>query len=91
MYEGKRQVGGEMRAAVCRAQGGLQGVFARLQAQLRAGRELKLAVQQVLQEDAVGVETQRGFAALAAQGEGFDGEVVAVAAQLRVKDGVFQR
>ena len=34
--EGKRQVGGEMRAAVCRAQGGLQGVFARLQAQGRA-------------------------------------------------------
>ena len=66
-------------------------MFARLQAQLRAGRELKLAVQQVLQEDAVGVEVQRGFAALAAQGEGFDGEVVAVAAQLRVKDGVFQR
>ena len=49
------------------------------------------AAQQVLQEDAVGVEVQRGFAALAAQGEGFDGEVVAVAAQLRVKDGVFQR
>ena len=91
LYEGERQVGGEMRAAVCRAQGGLQGVFARLQAQLRAGRELKLAAQQVLQEDAVGVETQRGFAALAAQGEGFDGEVVAVTAQLRVKDGVFQR
>ena len=62
-----------------------------MQAQLRAGRELKLAAQQVLQEDAVGVEVQRGFAALAAQGEGFDGEVVAVAAQLRVKDGVFQR
>ena len=56
LYEGKRQVGGEMRAAVCRAQGALQGVFARLQAQLRAGRELKLAAQQVLQEDAVGVE-----------------------------------
>ena len=89
LHEGKRQIGGEMRAAVCRAQGGLQGVFARLQAQLRAGRELKLAAQQVLQEDAVGVETQRGFAALAAQGEGFDGEVVAVAAQRCFEDGVF--
>ena len=62
-----------------------------MQAQLRAGRELKLAAQQILQEDAVGVEAQRGFAALAAQGEGFDGEAVAVAAQAGVKDGVFQR
>ena len=45
----------------------------------------------MLQQDAVGGQLQGGVAALAAQGKGFDGEAVAVAAQAGVQDGVFQR